>query len=139
MKPRHVEDLLRAIRAKKQIEEARAQAIRKAQEKLTEEATAFAAEIAPISEEESDLAGGDLELYARRIAYLERAARERREAVKMLDPRRQSHEEALKQHLREEQAWERIRDEQRAEILKTAENKSEEAREALTLLKRRSR
>lgn len=139
MKPGHVEDLLRAIRAKKQLEETRAQAIRNAQEKLAGEANALSAEIAPLAEDGRETSGADLSLYARRIAYLERAAAEKREAIKRLDPQRQAHERALRQALREEQAWRKLRDEQRAEALRAAANRSEEAREAVALLKRKAR
>ncbi|MBI1366955.1 MAG: hypothetical protein GC153_13490 [Alphaproteobacteria bacterium] len=133
MKPKHVEELLRAMKAKTQLEQARLAAIRSVQARLEEEKAALRAQIAPANGA-LVASGADLVIYARRIAALERAVDGKKRAIAMMEPQRIARESGLRKSLREETAWNRLVQELRFAARREKEAREEERREALSRL-----
>ena len=132
MKLDNVEKLLRAAKAKAQLENARLTALRSVQEKLIAEADEIARGLkVPLIEGVADLRGADLLLGARHEKHLENAENGKRKTAGLLDPQRLEQEAALKTSLREEISWARLAQSLERVRRKAIEDHEEEKREEL--------
>lgn len=132
MKSDNVDRLLRAAKAKTQLENARLTALRSVQEKLIAEADEVARRLkTSLTAGVADLRGADLALGAKHATHLEKSETGKRRAAALLNPQRRDQEATLKTSLREEIAWARLARSLEAMRRKAIEDREEEKREEL--------
>ncbi len=132
MKSANIEKLLRAAKAKTQLERAGLTSLRSVQEKLIAEADEIARKLkVSLTAGVADLRGADLALGAKHARHLEKFATGKRKTAALLDPQRQEQESTLKTSLREEIAWARLAQSLEALRRKAIEGREEENREEL--------
>lgn len=136
MKPGQVAQLRRAALARKQIEESRLAAFRRAQAVLIAEAEELEASARqPIAESDAE-SGADLAFYGRAQALLETRAQMRRREARAIDPQRFQQESALRSALKIEIASRQLESDCEEERRRNIGMRDEERREALALLNR---
>jgi len=130
-----ISKLLRVVKARSRLEQSRLAAVKTAQQTLIAEATAIessAREALAVGEE---LNGQALKSYGLRQKLLEKAAQERREKARSLEPHKATHQAALRASLRQETAWKSLSDAAEQERREETNAREEERREAFVQIR----
>lgn len=130
MNLKQIEKLLKASKAKSQLENAKLAVIRTAQARLDAEARSLEAE-GRKALHEVEMTGADIASYGRHQSFLERTAKVKREEIAELEPVRVKQDGVLRKALQEEIAWKRVAGDAMEVERKEREAREEERREML--------